>query len=217
MKDIPNIEDVFALARPLIRAIAGALGPQCEIVLHDMRTLEHSIIAIENGHITGRQVGDSSTNLGLQVVSEPEQDGDILNYRAKSRDGKTLKSSSLYLYDQTGQAVGAICINCDITELELAANVLNRFVRTERQVEETFSGDIGDVIEALLEQGLALVDKPVAYMHKADKLKLLQFLDSKGTFNVKRSMDRVAQFLGVSKFTVYNYLEEVRGQKDGLP
>lgn len=53
---------------PLIKGIAKALGPNCEVVLHDLYDVEHSLVAIENNHITGRKIGDPSTNLGLEVL-----------------------------------------------------------------------------------------------------------------------------------------------------
>jgi Uncharacterized protein conserved in bacteria len=211
---IKNIEEALELLKPVTKAIASALGPNCEVVLHDMSKLEHSIIAIENGHITGRKIGDSSTNLGLEVIRKPEEEGDIHNYMSQSRDGKILKCSSIYFRDETGKAVAAICINYNITDFIMAANVLNEFVKTDKKVEETFSGDINDVIETLLEEAVSYAGKPVPFMQKEDKMKVLKYLDEKGVFTVKRSMDRVAMFLDISKFTVYNYLEEIRLLKE---
>ena len=40
--------------------LASQFGPDCEIVIHDLKTNdpEHSIVYIENGHVTGRGIGD---------------------------------------------------------------------------------------------------------------------------------------------------------------
>jgi predicted transcriptional regulator YheO len=211
---IRNVDEVFEALKLVVKAIGKALGPNCEVVLHDMRQLEHSIIAIENGHITGRKVGDSSTNLGLEVIRKPNEEGDIHNYMSRSKDGKILKSSSIYFRDAQGNAIGAICINFNITDFIMAANVLNEFIRTDKEVEETFAGDINDVIESLIKDAVSKVGKPVPFMQKEDKMKVLEYLDDKGVFMVKRSMDRVAMYLDISKFTVYNYLEEIRTLKE---
>jgi Uncharacterized protein conserved in bacteria len=207
---IKHVDEFFEMMKPMIRLISSALGANCEVVLHDMRKPENSIVGIENGHITGRKVGDSSTNLGLEVIRKPEEEGDLLNYLTSSKDGKVLKSSSLYFYDEQGKAISSVCINYNITDFMMAANVLNEFIRTAKKVDETFTGDINDVIENLLEEAVEKVGKPVPFMQKEDKLKLLKYLDDKGVFTVKRSMERVAMFLDISKFTVYNYLEEIR-------
>lgn len=205
-----KLDEAYHILKPLIKTIASALGPNCEVVLHDLYNIESSIVAIENGHITGRKVGDSSTNLGLEALRKGAEDSDILNYMSTTKDGKTLKSSSMYIRDENGLAIGSICINYNITDFMMAANVLNDFIKTEKEVQETFSNDINDIIENLLQDGVKVVGKPVPFMQKEDKMRMLEFLDDKGVFTVKRSMERVAMFLDVSKYTLYNYLEEIR-------
>jgi predicted transcriptional regulator YheO len=214
MTTIRHVDEVLEALKLVVKGIGKALGPNCEVVLHDMRKLEHSIIAIENGHITGRDVGGSSTNLGLEAIRKPDEKTDIHSYMSRTKDGKILKSSSIYLRDDQGNPVGAICINYNITDFVMAANVLNEFIRTQQEVEETFAGDINDVIETLLQEAVAKVGKPVPFMQKEDKMKVLEYLDDKGVFMVKRSMERVAMYLDISKFTVYNYLEEIRTLKE---
>lgn len=202
---------------PLIKGIAKALGPNCEVVLHDLYDVEHSLVAIENNHITGRKIGDPSTNLGLEVLRKGAEEGDIFHYMSKTKDGKILRCSSIYIRDENGKAIGAICINYNITDFMMVSNIINDFINTEEKVKETYSNDINDVIENLLEEATQVVGKPVPFMSKEDKLRVLEFLDQKGVFMVKRSIERVASFLDVSKFTIYNYLEEIRVKNDTNP
>ena len=211
-----KLEESYPLLKPLIKAIAGALGSNCEVVLHDLYDVEHSIVAIENGHITGRKVGDSSTNLGLEALRKGAEDSDILNYMSRTLDGKILKSSSMYIRDDQGLAIGSICINYNITDFMMAASVLNDFVKTESEVRETFVNDINDLLKHLLDESVQVVGKPVPFMQKEDKMRVLEFLDERGVFNVKRAADRVAAHLDISKYTVYNYLDEIRNSKERL-
>ena len=51
---------------PIVRGLAEMFGPDCEVVLHDVRRLPHSIVAIENGDVTGRTVGDVPTDRMLR-------------------------------------------------------------------------------------------------------------------------------------------------------
>ena len=46
----------------LAKGIASQFGPNCEVVVHDLATNdpERSIVAIENGHVTGRKAGDGA-------------------------------------------------------------------------------------------------------------------------------------------------------------
>ena len=56
---------------------------------------------------------------------------------------------------------------------------------------------------------------PVEKLTKADKLKFLDYLDKKGAFLISKSGDRVCDHLHISKFTLYKYLEIVRGENNG--
>ena len=50
-------------------------------------------------------------------------------------------------------------------------------------------------------------------MQKEDKLAIVESLENKGIFDVKGSVEYVADRLGVTNFTIYNYLKEVRCTK----
>ena len=50
-------------------------------------------------------------------------------------------------------------------------------------------------------------------MTKEEKVKVVEMLDDRGIFLVKGAVDVVALALAVSKYTVYNYLEEARALK----
>ena len=54
----PRIKTVL----PLVQGLAEMFGPECEVVLHDINAVPHSIVAIENGQVTGRTVGDVPTD-----------------------------------------------------------------------------------------------------------------------------------------------------------
>ena len=97
------IQDNFEMLLAVMKGIAGQFGDNCEVVLHDhSKGLESSIVAIINGHVTKRKVGDPSSNLGLEVLRGTDVDGDKYNYFTQTKDGKMLRSTSIYLRDETG-------------------------------------------------------------------------------------------------------------------
>ncbi|PSR26068.1 MAG: hypothetical protein C7B43_15115 [Sulfobacillus benefaciens] len=194
-------------------ALGNLLGEKCEVVLHDVRFPESSIVEIVHGDITGRKVGDPSTNLGLPVINNPYGDYDQYNYRTKTRSGKTLKSSSIYFKDPSGRIFAALCINYDISELLIASNVLRDFTSTATQVEEHFATDINEVITRILDETVDARGNELLLGDKDERLKLIRALDDKGVFSVKGTVDRVAKMLGVSRVTVYGYLSEVQAMK----
>lgn len=209
-----DIDQVLAMLGHLVEALGTVLGDKCEVVLHDMRRPESSIVAIAHGEVTGRKVGDSSTNLGLPVLKNPYGDFDRYNYRSQTRAGTSLRSSSIFLKDGDGRIFAALCINQDISELTVAAAVLRQLIQTGEEVNETFASDIGEVVSQLIEEAIQSVRKPVAQMDKEDKLRVIQMLNDKDVFQVKHAVDRVAASLGISRVTVYGYLNEVQAMKD---
>ena len=47
-------------------------------------------------------------------------------------------------------------------------------------------------------------------MRRHEKIELIRFMDEKGIFLMKGSVEKVAEQLGISKVTVYSYLDEVK-------
>ncbi|BFL46582.1 transcriptional regulator [Lactonifactor longoviformis] len=218
-----TIEEALPLLKRIMKLISLTLGEECEVVLHDWsKGYEQSIIAIENGHVTNREVGDCGSNLGLEVMRGTIKDGDRFNYVTKTSLGKTLKSSTTYLCNDEGEPLGALCINIDITNFMNFRKSFEALVGTEvmNQAEVPFDNiefhaqDVSQLTDYLIAQGLELVNKPVSQMTKDDKLTIIKYLDEKGTFLITKSGDKVCQFLNISKFTLYNYLDTIRGDKE---
>jgi len=198
----------------LVEGLGNALGEKTEVVLHDLRKPESSIIAIANSNVTGRKVGDSTTNLGLPILKNPYGDHNLFNYRSYTKSGKLLKSSSIYFKDEEGRVFASLCINQDISELEMATNILKNIISTNNSVNEEFVSNIDDVISQLINEAITTINIPIHLMNKEDKMRVLQILDEKGVFTVKRSIDRIANLLGISRVTAYGYLSEIQAYKE---
>ena len=54
------------------------------------------------------------------------------------------------------------------------------------------------------------MQKPVAYMQKDEKMRLVKNLDEKSIFDVKGAVEYVADRLGVTNYIIYNYLKEIK-------
>jgi predicted transcriptional regulator YheO len=209
-----------AALEPLMRAIAAAAGPRCEVVLHDLSApspnLGRTIIAIENGHVSGRKVGGPSTNLGFEVVADQDKEHDSFGYRGFTHDGRELRSSSIYFRDRGGRIVAALCVNCDISSIKmvkaLIASLEPDMVSGETETEsiETVGPDIDNVVDSMISRAIAETGRPVAAMSRADKINVVRTLRSKGVTEVTNSMSLIARRLGVSRSTAYQYLDESR-------
>jgi predicted transcriptional regulator YheO len=211
--------------KSLIKGIAKEFGENCEVVLHDLkdRPYDGTIIAIENGHVTGRNVGDCGTNLGLEVLRGTDQQGDRYNYISQTKEGKILRSTSIYIRDENKTIIGSICINFDVTNFIMAENVLNSLTHhsindkkgeNRQEVNEFFTNNVNHLLQLMIQESINYVGKPVVMMTKEDKMKGVAYLDRKGALLIKKSGDRIGKFYDISKYTLYNYLEEIRTQPD---
>ncbi|MDR3123867.1 MAG: helix-turn-helix transcriptional regulator [Treponema sp.] len=211
-----SINDELPNLKRLVQMLAAQFGKDSEIVLHDLsKEYEHTIIAIENNGITGRNVGDGGTNLGLEVLrNPPSAGGDLYNYYNRTPGGRVLRSSTLYFRDDQGRVIGSLCINTDITRMAELQNALQEFTRLpaaeEPEVEEVFTSRVEDLIDYLLRQSEKKTGKNAAEMGKEDKIEALRFLDGKGFFLITGSGDEARKFFGISKFTLYKYLGIIR-------
>ncbi len=201
---------------PVIEGIAKTFGKNCEVVLHDINNPQSSIIAIANGHVTGRTVGGPMSEYGLSALRKGEYDKNKVNYLKKTSDGRILKSSSLFVKDENGKVIGFLCINFDMSELSIIKSLLNDFIEVsdgisiENSSEESFGSNINDVLNSIVNRTLDSLGKPVAFMSKEEKVNIVELLDQKGVFLIKGAIDYVAKVLCVSRYTIYNYLDEIR-------
>jgi predicted transcriptional regulator YheO len=212
-----EISDLRSVLDPVIKAIALTIGPRCEVVLHEIRPgdrLDSSIIVIENGHVTGRVVGGPTTNLGLEAIRSGEPNPDRFNYHTRTRDGRELRSSSVYFRSAEGQLVGALCINLDVGPYVAARDALGELIGPDPaeggEVPETFGREIGEVLDALIQQAIERTGITMGLMARDHKVAVIRDLDARGAFLVKRAIERIARALRISRVTAYAYLEEAR-------
>lgn len=202
------------LAR-LTGGLAEAIGKNCEVVLHNFEDPEHSVVAIANGHITGRKVGDTVDVLGLQLLRNPPP-GDMLNYRTETKSGRVLRSSSIFLRKNSGEIFGALCINYDISGLIKLQHWLQDTVSpAEGAVHEEFENDVESILDHLIADAVRSTGKEIADLTREDKIAIITYLENKGAFLIRYSVDRIAELLSISKFTIYNYLEEIKARQGG--
>lgn len=195
------------------------------MVVHDLaaRGGESTIAHIENGHVSGRQVGDGpSTVVVEQMLHGAPDPEDHLAYLTRTPDGKILKSSTIYIRNPRGKVTAILSINLDISALLMAESAIGSLVRTEAPAsapaERITVLNVNDLLDGLIEQSVALTGKPVALMNKDDKVKAIQFLSQHGAFLITKSGDKVAKYFGISKYTLYSYIdmkqEEKRHEQD---
>lgn len=205
---------------PLVDLLADFLGPRCEVVLHDFSKPKRTIVCIRNGQLTGRAVGGTITDLGLRMMhrlaKEPNASLRQVNYVTHGKDGRELKSASLIIRDRR-EAVGALCINLDLSPLRSLQQFLEQLCATttvspvDPQREETFVPDFRRLMDEVLDKAMKNLNGiPPGRLQKKEKLAVLQALEQQGVFLLRGAVREVSHRLGLAAPTIYKYLDEQR-------
>lgn len=212
-------ESELNMLKQIAAAIATHFGSSCEVVIHELsdKSAESSIVAIENGHVTGRKVGDGPSHVVLEQLGRTDDGAqDHLCYLTRTPNGKILKSSSVYIRDEDGRISAILGINFDISALQMLEGALHEITSTdarERKEPERITLNVSDLLEDLIRQADELVGKPPALMSKDDKVRAIRYLNKSGAMMITKSGDKIAKHFGISKYTLYSYLDN--GKTEG--
>ncbi len=203
---------------PVADLIAQTFGPDCEVVLHDLTTPQKSVVYTVNNHVTGRRLGQSFDRLVPQVMLSRELENDVVaNYYFRTAQGKLIRSSTALLRDGTGEAAGAICVNLDTTAVTRGLEWLQGMLPGREEAapareEPPAAGPahVGDMVTEVIDQIIG--GKDISRLHREEKLELIRVMDQRGVFLMKGAVERVGARMGISRVTVYSYIDEARGK-----
>jgi predicted transcriptional regulator YheO len=119
--------------------------------------------------------------------------------------------------------VAALCVNTDTTRWEVARDLLGSLVEGSQPARdsgdrpkplgdheaETFVHNVDELAALLIRNAVRQSGVPVELMKKDHKLQVVQELRARGMFTLRDAIGQVSEALEVSKFTIYNYLNEI--------
>ncbi|KVQ88594.1 transcriptional regulator [Burkholderia ubonensis] len=191
-----------------VKQIAAGLGetlaPFTEVVVHDLRSPKHAILAIHN-NLSGREIGDPATELGLARIADDSYPQVLANYANRFSDGRQAKSTSIGIKDSEGHYFAALCLNVDVTLFRSIATLLEQFsIPSSEVVKESLDPSTADSLRERIDRfAVSLATTPQA-LRTDQRRVLMQALKEEGYLDLRRSMETIAQHLGVSRATVYN-------------
>lgn len=192
----------------IAKGLSETFSPFCEVVVHDLKDPEHAIMSIHN-NLSGREAGQPATELGLARIASPDFPEIIANYGNQFADGRPVKSTSIGIKDEEGNYVAALCLNVDMTLFRGMQSALARFTETESSpVREHLDPGSTEVIRQRIDDFAAKRATTARALKTEDRKVLIQQLRKEGLLNVRKSMDTVAQHLGVSRATAYLYARQ---------
>jgi predicted transcriptional regulator YheO len=232
MANSANNKQEFRQLKPLLEqlaaGIAGQFGSSCEVLIHDLTGgITKTVAIIQNGHVSGRKVGDGPSETALEAIRNPDIH-DRYGYLINSKDGRMLKSSTINIHGQSGDVIAVICINYDISELMMANRALLELLAigtdngralakansSDPSDPEGIPSNVSDLLEQIIEESHRHIGKPINAMSREDKIEAIRYLDRKGALLIKKSSDAIAEYYGISKYTLYNYLGESNDLKE---
>jgi predicted transcriptional regulator YheO len=210
-------EPIIAAFSRVGEAMCRTVGPQCEVVIHDLADLEQSIVWIM-GAVTDRKVGGCMTARGLTLVRSGNT-ADTVNYTTRTRSGKTVRSAVVFVRDETGRPIVAMEVNFDTSPFVAFRHTLETLADPDEvyDFQDAFIDDAPQMLDSMFEKAVAFIGKPPAQMSKVDRVRVAQILDEAGIFELRRAIPIVAGYLGVTRFTIHNYLNEIRGKPAEFP
>ena len=202
-------QQVAQIAGPLeaaMDAMAGTLSANQEVVLHNLTTPEHSIIKIINGHLLAGPEKDTGFALLLQKTNN-NKPRTISDYKTVTASGKTLNSASTIYYSEEGYPLIAFCINVDPSPYEQIRKSLDALQPSPSEAAEAVDLNLGGLIDQSIQEIIDKYSVPGKKIQKAQRLKIVAEMHTKGIFKMRGGVQQAAQALGVTRYTVYNDLE----------
>lgn len=208
----------------LVYFLSAALGDNCEIALHDLTSKNQEIVAISNNPISGREVGAKLSNLSLHYLEEKQylNHDYVMNYKTVGNDGKLMRAATYFIKEEGREMpVGMLCINVNISDLEYLTSTIKKIlgIKEEKDIEfkmdnpvEILSSPLDEMIDMYIKECLEKMGFPSYFLAERlnvdEKIKVVKYLQEKGTFKVKGAIVLVAEKLAVSEPTVYRYLKK---------
>jgi predicted transcriptional regulator YheO len=192
----------------IAKGLGETFAPFCEVVVHDLQDPAHAIHAIHN-NLSGRRIGDPATELGLARIADPQYPQVLANYANRFPDGRQAKSTSIGIKDSKGIYVAALCMNLDLSLFQSLQSAVGQFTAIAREgVTESLDTSNADIIRQRIDEFAARQASTPRALKAEDRRALLRELKDSGHLEVRKSMEVIAQHLGVSRAAVYSYVKQ---------
>ncbi|MFL8888262.1 transcriptional regulator [Helcococcus kunzii] len=203
------------------------LGKDTEVVLQDFRNgFDHSVVYIKN-NLSGRKKGAPATDFVMDVFKSKiylHKDY-IVNYRTKSLNGMQLYSSSFFI-KENNKLIGMICLNTDKSKILKLKNLFEASLKIideettieyidddEELVKETFFSNSENLIDAVILEETQGKDISKYPLTKDEKVAIVRSLYQKEFFNLKNSIEKLANVFSMSEVSIYKYIQQVKSEQ----
>ncbi|EIV0122040.1 helix-turn-helix transcriptional regulator [Enterococcus faecalis] len=198
----------------MLDGLGNFFGSTHEVILHSLENLESSAIKVINGHFSNRKEGAPITDMALKMLSQVESEHDyaVKPYYNKNQKGVILKSSTIPVIGENDRIIGLICINMHLEMplidylQDLLPSGQQNDISQELKNSEHFSDNIDELITTSLTKVKQAVESDPNVSHLNQNKEIVIRLYDQGIFNLKDSVIKIADRLGISKNTIYLHI-----------
>jgi len=213
-----RIDEIFAQYAVICEFISKCFGENVEVILHDLRDIDHSRVKIYNNYISGRSEGVPMTQFGINLLENKifEREKFVTNYKGMT-GGKILRSSTLFINDD-GKLIGMLCVNVDITNYISMSKELSSlayygigeddFKNTNKVAD--FPNSVMEMIKDFVSDYVTRAGYSIQRLTKKEKTEIIEALSENGLFDLKGGLAQIAKMLNISEPTLYRYLNEIK-------
>jgi predicted transcriptional regulator YheO len=213
--------DIMDIGAQVVEFLGKACGDNCEVVLQDLREGKMCIVAIANGHISGRSVGAPPTDLALRLIAQGswKTSDYVCNYEGKTKDNRSLRSSTFFIKNE-GKLLGMLCVNVDTSKYtQLSENILRLAGLSSQTIQqaaepqtENFYENMEESIKSVLRE-LTVPESSKGRLSQNERLTIIERLMDRGIFLLRGSVSSVAEKLQCSEASMYRYIAMVNKRK----
>ncbi len=203
----------------LVDFLGACLGDETEVVLHSFEDINHSVIAMYNGHISGRTLGAPLTSFALSKLKDKGKEGPpyYLNYLGMSKNNTPLRSNSFFILDKQGNPRGMLCINTDVSKYQQAAELIQKLAfmpalaneQRDNIAVEAFQSSPRDMINGIINEVTRSAGIAIERLTVDEKIEIVRRLNVDKFFLIKGAVSQVATMIGTSEATIYRYLSNL--------
>ena len=211
---------------PMAKFLAAVLGPSCEVVLHDLEDLDHSLVYVANGSLSGREAGDGLINFNVGILFDMNNckedfQANVISY-PESDDEEAMRISCFFIREK-GKTIGFLGVNQSMTRLQKLRAELDCVMNLPQASAPNLPlhGKVlsaKNLIDTYLQEPLANVGcSDPERLTKEKRKQVIDYLERKNIFAVKGCVNHIARCLRVSAPTIYRYISEVKDDSESAP
>lgn len=200
----------------LIKFLSQIYGANCEVVLHSIENDKVSIIAIENGEISDRKTGEEIREIGSRFKNRYKIKDFIVGNYERTSNKRKIKTNTFFIKDSSGELIGMLCINFDMTVPIAAKKFFDEFIEHFSDNEDNSDNITSSTANSIKEFTLNIIKDvikdsgiPVERMTPEERIDILKILKEKGVFTIKGAVREVSKHLETSETSIYRYLKEL--------